>query len=285
MAADTIDITWQDLVLSHEGPYKVARIGGWEETPSPRVDDQSRPNAHGSFDAPIWAGSRTVTVEGYCHDQAERDTLLQGLRATMVPTGDSSGLQDLTVTFAGQTLSARARVLRCGAVLDLYGIGRIGWQIDWWAPDPLRYAATQNGSTGLPSNAGGLSFPLFATTGVLDFGGLSAPGQVSLSNPGTAATWPTFTVTGPLPGGFELVELTTGSRLRWETDVPAGVQVTLDARTGAVSYGGQPGYDGALTVRQWWSVPAGGSRLVQINPLGASDPAAGLQVSWAPAYW
>ena len=54
-------------------------------------------------------------------------------------------------------------------------------------------------------------------------------------------------------------------------------------RTGAafLNFGKQ----GELTARQWWPVPAGGARTVQINPLGAPDPAAQLEAVWAPAYW
>ena len=284
MAADTIDITWGAVTLSHEGPYRISNITGWEEPPDGRTDDTARPNAHGSFDAPIWASSRTVTVDGYCIDPATRSQLLTDLGAALVPTGDV-GTGTLSVTFAGRTLTAKARYMRSSRVLTQWGPGHFGWQAQWWCADPMRYGPPRVASTPTADSPGGLVFPLFDVTSLLGFGAAATTGRVTLTNPGTADTWPTFTVTGPLPGGFELVELATGRRLRWTRDVPDGIQVVLDARAGTVTYGGAPGYDGALTVRQWWSVPAGGSRTVQFNPLGTPNTTALMAVTWSPAYW
>lgn len=288
MAADTIDVTWTDtagsILLSHEGPYMLANLTGWEDSPGPRVDDVPRANAHGSHDSPVWASSRNPVVEGYCYSPEDRNALLASLQSG-VRIGGAAQPGTLAVTFAGRTLSATGRLLRCGTTLKNWGVGHFGFQVEWWCPDPLRYAEAQYGSTALPSDAGGLAFPLFGGTSLLEFGGLSSPGLLVLDNPGTADTWPTFYVTGPLIGGFELVELTTGRRIRWENDVPAGVTVTLTSRTGAVAYDGVPGYDGELTARQWWPIPAGDTRTVQITPLGAPDPAAQLAAVWAPAYW
>lgn len=288
MAADTIDITWTDggaaTLLSHEGPYRVALITGWEDLPAGRVDDQARANAHGSHDAIVYAAARTVTVEGYCFSVEERDALLAGLgaaeRFTARPT---PGV--LEVTLAGRTLHAGARLTRGSKSLRNWGVGHFGWQLEFWCPDPRRYGPVRTGVTALPSDSGGMAFPLFNTSGVIDFGGLAVPGQVTLDNDGTADSWPAFEVTGPLAGGFELIELVTGRRLRWENTVPAGVAVALDSATGAVTYDGAPGYEGELTARDWWPVPADSTRTVQINPLGAPDPAAQLLATWAPAYW
>jgi hypothetical protein len=288
VAADTIDVVWttptSTITLAHEGPYRVADITGWEDSPGGRVDDQARANAHGSHDAPVYATARTVTVEGYCISVEDRATLITALRRA-VKLGGANPPGTLTVTFADRTLTATGRVARASNSLRNWGVGHFGWVGDWWCPDPLRYDTTRTASTALPSDAGGMAFPLFDTSGVLDFGGLSVPGNLTLDNPGDADTWPTLTVTGPMPGGFELVELATGRRLRWESDVPSGVAITLTTKTGAVAYDGVPGYDGQLTARQWWPIPAGETRTVQITPLGAPDPAARLAASWAPAYW
>lgn len=289
MAADTIDVTWTSptgstLLLSHEGPYMVANITGWEESPSPRVDDVARANAHGSHDSPVWAGARNPVVEGYCYSPEDRNTLLAGLQSGIHLGGeDTPGT--ITVTFAGRTLSAAGRVLRCGATLRNWGVGHFGWQVEWWCPDPRRYGPTQTASTSPSIDVGGMAFPLFGASSLLDFGGLSSPGRITLDNPGSADTWPAFVVTGPQPGGIELVELVTGRRIRWERSIPAGVTVALDARTGAVSYDGIDGYDGYLTSRQWWPIPPGSSRTVQLNPLGTPDPTALLEATWSPAHW
>jgi len=290
MAADTIDITWTDpaggtILLSHEGPYRVASITGWEDIPTGRIDEVPRANAHGSHDAPVWASARNPVVEGYCVSDADRNSLLAGLASGGIRPGGDASTGTLTVTFAGRTLSANARLLRAGTTLRNWGVGHFGWQIEWWAADPLRYDTTRTATTAPPTDAGGMVFPLFDSTSLLGFGGLSTPGLLVLDNPGTADTWPVFTVTGPLIGGFELVELTTGRRIRFERDVPDGVPVVLTTKTAAVTYDGVPGYDGELTAADWWPVPAASTRTVQLNPLGTPDPTATLAAAWAPAYW
>src|SRR3954451_13083051 len=105
MGADTIDVVWGDVTLSHEGPYRVADISGWDDLPPSRVDDVGRSNRHGSFDAPVWSAARTVTVEGYCIAPEQRDQLLIDLGRGMVLGGDADPGR-LEVTFSGRTLAA-----------------------------------------------------------------------------------------------------------------------------------------------------------------------------------
>ena len=285
MASTTIDVVWNGLTMSHEGPYKVGRISGWDELPAPRLDEVNRPNAHGAFDAPVWAGAKHVVVEGYCIDQNSRDALLTGLGATFSYGGDVA-LAPLQVTFAGRTLTSQARLLRFGTVLDMYGVGHFKWQAEWFCPDPQRYGPTLTASTGIGGGGTqGLAFPLFDVTGNLEFGALGTPGTVTVTNTGSSPAWPTFKVDGQVTGGFVLAELATGKVLRWDSDVPTGTSVVMNSLTGAVSFAGVAGYDGALTTRQWWPIPAGGSSTVQFSSLGSPNVGALLTVSWATAYW
>ena len=284
MAADTIDITWNGVTLSHEGPYRVADLTGWEDLPGGRIDAVARPNRHGAFDAPIWAEARTVSVDGYCIDPDARDTLLQDLAAAAVYTGDAVA-GTLSVTFAGRTLTASARLARSARSLKYWGVGHFGFAIDWWCPDPFRYGEQATGSTGLPDDSSGLVFPLFDGTSLLTFGAVGSLGRITMTNPGTADCYPQFDVLGPLDTGFELLDVGSGRRLRYEGVIPTGVHVVLDSRTGTASYDGVPGYDGHLTVRQWWTIPAAGSSVVQLSTLGSSDPAVTLSATWKPTYW
>ena len=189
------------------------------------------------------------------------------------------------MTFAGRTLSANARFTRCGTTLTNWGVGHFGWQAEWWCADPLRYGDLVIGTTSPAADTGGLAYPLFGGSSVLAFPGLGSAGTVTLENPGTAPAWPSFVLTGPFASGFEIAEQTTGRRIRWESAVPAGVQVTVDSRTGAVTYGGQPGFEGNLTARGWWSVPPRGSRVAQLNAIGSPNPLSSMAVSCAATYW
>jgi hypothetical protein len=282
--SDVISVSWRTVELTHEGPYRVADITGWEGTPSARVDDVARSNGHGSFDAPAWSGSRSVVVEGYCISPEERSQLLADLGSAMAIEGGEDA-RDLAVAFAGRTLTAQARLVRYGTTLRLWGVGHFGWQAEWWCPDPYRYGTTATLMTGLPEDVGGMEFPL-ADGGNIEFGGvLGTSGRITVANPGSAPVWPTYTATGPLPAGFELVAVESGRRLRWPRAVVAGSQVRIDSRHGAVAIDGSPGYEGYLSMRQWWSVPPGSDVTVQFVGLGTYDAAASLSVEWAPAYW
>jgi hypothetical protein len=281
MGADTIDVAWSGVTLSNEGPYIVEMLTGWEGLPSPRVTDVARPNAHGSFKARIRAASRTVVAEGHCNTQESRDQLLHDLGRSLVFTEDED---DLTITFAGRTLTAHAQVSRYGPTLRDWGVGCFGWQVEWWAPDPFRYGPVSTATAGLPEDTGGMEFPLF-DGGTMDFGTLGSPGQVTLHNTGSAPAWPTFTVEGPVPTGFEIRETTTGARIRWGGSIPSGTVVVLDSGTGAATYDGARGYEGHLVRRQWAPVPAGGSATWAFIGLGAHDPDASLTASIRATYW
>lgn len=283
MGADTIDVVWGDVTLAHEGPYRVADISGWDDLPPSRVDDVARANQHGSFDAPVWSAARTVTVEGYTISPEDRDQLFVDLGRSLTLGGDDDPGQ-LAVTFSGRTLTANARLTRSSRTLKLWGPGHFGWIAEWWAPDSFRYGSTVTGTTGLPEDTGGLIFPLF-DAGFLDFGDLGSPGRITMDNPGTAPAYPVYTVTGPVPSGFELRLVETGQRLRWASAVPTGSVITLDCRTGTASYDDSPGWDGQLTKRQWHTIPRDGTATVQFLGLGSYDAAASLTATWAPTFW
>lgn len=286
MAVDDLTVTWSPPTGGTQiefgwDPYRVGNLTGWDDLPPARLDDNPRPNAHGSFDAPVWSGPRTVTLEGYCIDPADRSMLLTALTASAAIAGDADP-GSLAVTFADRTLTAAARMTRSATTLKNWGVGHFGWAVEWWCPDPLRYGPAAAGSTPPADDPGGLVFPLGSP---LDFGPLATLGRVNLVNPGSAASYPRFTITGPLVGGFELVEVNSGRRIRLERDVPDGSTVVIDARAGSVSYDGQGGYEGYLTARQWWGIPPAGTADLLFTALGAPNPAALLTVEYAPAYW
>jgi hypothetical protein len=222
-----------------------------------------------------------VTLEGYCIDPAGRSTLLTAFTAAAAIAGDAQP-GALSVTFAGRTLTAAARMTRSAMTLKNWGVGHFGWAVEWWCPDPVRYGP---GRVRVDAPGGRPGRARVPPRSPLDFGPLATLGRLTLTNPGSAPSYPRFTVTGPLVGGFELVEVNSGRRLRLERDVPDGSTVVIDAKAGSVSYDGQGGYEGYLTARQWWPIPPMGSAVVLFTALGAPDPSALLTVQYAPAYW
>jgi hypothetical protein len=278
-----ITVEWGGLLFDDDA-YRISNLTGWEGIPPVRINDVERPNAHGSFDTPGWSGARTVVLEGYCISSEARDQLLRDIGTVSVPSGNDSPGR-LKVTFAGRTLSADARVTGYDPTLRNWGVGHFGWQIQWRCADPFRYGVLLEGETKLPSDNGGLAFPLFDGSGNLEFGAVGVPGRVLIGNAGSAPAWPIFYVFGPMPGGFELVDVSTGKRLRWPSTVPDEGVVRLDSRTGTASVGGVPGYDANLTRRQWFPAPPGQNSSVQFVALGAPDPSARLVAQWAATYW
>lgn len=253
-------IEWDQATLLDvpEADFVLEDLRGWEDLPDARTSWAVRPGQHGSFDAPVLAGPRTVFAIGHTIDVDRRDELLHALQRS---TGLTSGAMELRITNAGRTLSAAARLTRFRASQELWPTGVIPWSIEWVCPDPMRYGALQQRYTGLPEQAGGLRFPLFSdgdtTTGVLEFGEGGASGRVLLVNEGTAPAEPVFEVRGPAPSGFTLQEVSTGRRIVSVTNIPAGSALVVNTATGTALLDGVD-RSGQLRVQQWHPVPPGG---------------------------
>jgi hypothetical protein len=204
--------------------------------------------------------------------------------------GEAPEAEPLTIANAGLTLTADARLTRFKPTLGTgWASGHFPWAVEWVCPDPLRYGVPTGFPTAFPTAGGGLRFPLFTngTVGVghLDFGLPGTSGRVTVSNPGTAAAWPQFTVVGPVPDeGFDVVCVETGERLTYATGVSAGSTVVMDSATGRVLLNGDADRSGFLTRADWFSVPPGGTCTVAFLPRGVSS-AAVLTVTLRPAWW
>ncbi|WP_416394227.1 MULTISPECIES: hypothetical protein [unclassified Curtobacterium] len=116
-----------------------------------------------------------------------------------------------------------------------------------------------------------------------NWGTTGITGRVSVTNTGTATTVSTFSVTGGLSGGFELVWVPTGQRIRFERPIDVASAVQINPRTGRVTIDGASDVTGFLTASQWWSVPAGSTGEVQFTPLGTVTGTPTLTARTAPA--
>lgn len=286
-------ISWRGLTIAgtHASRHWFSLIDGWEGVPDVRRDSDARPGAHGRFSGPAWSDERVITVTGGASIPAERDTLLREVQAAMVVAGDG-GEEDLTITLAGRELTVGATLTRFRPDLSRWSSGRFSWAAEWRCPDPLRYGAYVTAPASFPTLVGGLEYDLYtdgagADLGYLDYGEASSTGRATLTNEGTAATWPQFEVAGPIDAsGFEIVTVGTGARLVFEGAVPAGSVLVLDSATGAVLMDGESDRSDLLTWRDWWSVPAGGSVEFAFIRLG-SDVGGTPSVTAAlrPAFW
>ncbi len=93
-----------------------------------------------------------------------------------------------------------------------------------------------------------------------------------------------FDVDGPVVGGFQIVDTTTGRVLEYAGDVATGSTLTIDTAEGSVVLDGSADRSQLLTRRAWFPVPANGGTTVVFLPL-ASHTAATLRATWAPGWW
>jgi hypothetical protein len=284
-------ILWRDLTLygsKDAGRFSFYDWSGWEDLPDARQPNAlARPQAHGLFDSQVFSNERHVIVSGRCQTPAERDAMLLELQASF--NFHAPDELPLTITQAGRTLTAQARLLRFKPVSPDWGAGLIGWAAEWVCSDPIRYGAPVSVTTGFPVLAGGLEFDLFTDgttdTGVLEFGAASATGRILVTNPGNEDAWIQFEIAGPLPAdGFEIVTVGTGARDRFEGGVSVGSTLLIDTATALVVIDGYADRSGLLTVRDLAPIPPGGSAEYEFVPLGAFS-AATLTATITPGVW
>ena len=270
--------------------WVLSTLDGWDDGLPVKGNSTDRPEAHGIFTERAWRGARVPVIAGtvLCPTRAAAAVVKRRLAALLA----DGTFDDLSVADedAG-TLSVSVR-LAMDPQIDWFVPTAVAYEFRFLAPDPLRYGDYVTAPASFPTLVGGLEYDLYtdgagADLGYLDYGEASSTGRATLTNEGTAATWPQFEVAGPIdPSGFEIVTVGTGARLVFEGAVPAGSVLVLDSATGAVLMDGESDRSDLLTWRDWWSVPAGGSVEFAFIRLG-SDVGGTPSVTAAlrPAFW
>lgn len=193
---------------TRDGEWKrLGNLPGWWDRPGIKSRGESRSVGDGSFKTPIEYGNRLITINGrvissnhdYLHQAAGIITSL-GLRGGAKLLVDGHGPAQWAL------VDPRDEVT-CEFETDTY----LRFQIPLEAIDPFKYGEAQSFS-----GAVGAAFDVY--------------------HRGTVPALPVITVTGSLPGGYEL---TLGGRLVSVTRaVTTGVAHTLDMRTGILRVGG-----------------------------------------------
>ena len=260
---------------------------GWFDGPPVKGGKTDRPQSHGSFAERAFRDGRTVTITGSVH--APSRALASTAQMTLTALLAEGTLDAFTVDDPDQGVMSAQVQIEGQPLVDWGGALDIDYQLSFYAPDPLRYGAPASVSTGFPQLAGGLEYDLYTDgttdTGFLEYGATSATGRLLVTNPGNEDAWPQFEITGPLPEqGLEIVRVGSGERLRYEGGVSTGSRLVLDSASGVVVIDGYADRGGLLTVRDWMSVPAGGSAEFEFVNLGASSGAT-LTATISPGYW
>lgn len=224
---------------------------GFWSSPGPKAELTARLNQHGSYRPPGYKQSRTISLKGraFARDwevlrQAEADVL--GLLSDPQTPGDLTCHSELGALTCQVYLDDE---ILCTPYANLTEPA-VEFSLQLVAPDPRKYAVeTQVMSTGLAQDAGdGLDFAqvgtfpddqdgLFFGFGDTDglFFGTNISGFMTLTNRGTAPTFPIYTLHGPLTSPA----LTAGSyTIRYNANLAAGEFVVIDPLAPSVLLGG-----------------------------------------------
>lgn len=261
--------------------WRYTRFDGWGMGAGVDTQFAPRPGRHGTFDAPVYRRERVITIEGTIVAGSRGDavraeqqlaaTLADGTVGTLSVDDPDLGIQSAQVRLSAAPQSDGSNK----------GVGIIRWSLQFTAPDWRKYAETQSVTTGLAGGVGGLA-PDFGGA-LFDSGSLGSPGTMTVTNDGTAATEPRFTVTAPMAAGFVLSRQETGEQLVYPQPVTS--DVVVDCGEGTVTSGGQD-RTGLLTVDEFFSIGRGETATFQFATLGGETAASPCRARCdsSPAY-
>jgi hypothetical protein len=149
-----LTVNVEGLVFSGmRGPFAIGPDGfdGWDDGVEVRVNDSARPQAHFSYDLPVFAGSRIVNITGYALAQsvAELDQLSDRLTG-LLAYGQSGRI---SVTKNGRTLWADCRLAAQTKFTERHGQPTGDYQVQLWCADGRKFGEStdfvvSNGSPG-----------------------------------------------------------------------------------------------------------------------------------------
>lgn len=275
------EIEWRDTLWGNEnGGVGLTDFTGWLDY-NLRGSNLERPGRHGSLPGQTYAEERVIELELTSID--DNPATLAALRRMTVP--DEEPVEEPLAIWVGteQPQLVMAKLKRRAIPTDhAWSVGHHRATLQFVASDPKRYAVTESTSptVGLPSpGIGGLTFPL---TFPLTFGTPGTPGSTTVTNVGEAATWPVYTLTGPITGPI----ITTGdAKLRFANDfeLALGQTIVIDSDSRSVLLDGVARPD-VLVQREWAYLPPETPVVVAFTGQGTYDPAAGLVVTFRAAW-
>ncbi|MYV77799.1 hypothetical protein GT352_28280 [Streptomyces sp. SID1046] len=243
-------------------------VKGWS-SPGVRAEFATRQADHGAWASPGYLNARPISIEGLiaAPSTAARDAAVEQLYAAVALTD--------TVLVIEETIPKQAIVRRSGEVLvELVNPYSVTYSVAVTAADPRRYSTVlQSQSTGLPSVSGGITFPI---TFPITFTTTSTGGAFTLSNAGTIATRPVFTMTGPATMPVITATRPDGAifQLAYSQSLGAGDTLVIDTAAHSVILNGAVSRRPFLSAQPSWPEILPGSTLAVRWNASAYDPAA-----------
>lgn len=285
-------ISSTDTIMLRSAPdvdgwvYNNDTLDAWYALPSPDPKLSKRPNAHGAYGlGQVFTKEARPIVNGQYYGASSADALAQRNRLNAL----FSDGKPVTMRVTDELGATTRQVWLIEASTSFrYDFSHFPFDLAFIAPDPRRYGATVTDTEGMPSAGSGLVWNLgTAGSGLyFDWGSAGVLGQVQYTNTGTAATLPRIDVggAGAFAAGFRVTEVETGRELTFERSTNTGDVISFDSRTqrATIANGGGD-VTGALSSREWFSIPAGATRRYQITPLGSVTGTPTITLYAAPA--
>jgi hypothetical protein len=278
--------------------WAITKLTGWRDSPGIRADLEARPAQAGMFDGPGYASGRVVVIEGsmaaqrtgllsWATMQAALQNEQERIQALLLDGSDDT----LTVTANGRTLQSRVRLSDQITCDPVGGQAGYSWSVQLTAPDPVRYGSVeQDADTPIYTDpSGGLEFPLAFP---LSFGPPGTGGWMVLDNPGTAPTWPVFTISGPtagLPQKQPVLIAPDGGRLAYLDALAAGEYLEIDTHPHRkrVLAQGTASRRNRMSAADFGSfaVPPGGQLRVFFSTVDYPNPTSRAAATWRAGWW
>jgi hypothetical protein len=277
----SMQVQWRDALIGDpDGRIRLTEVRGWLESPDMRVGDVDRPGRHGMFAGELRTTGRIIEVDWRIVDDDEALAQMRG-----IGTPSENPAEEPLALWVGtdEVQMVQARCHRWSIPTTVNWTTRVyEGSLMFKATDPRRYSINlSTASTGLPAPAAsGLAFPLAFP---LDFGAGTSGGEIMATNQGAAATWPVFTVTGPVTGPV-ITNLNTGQRLQFAGDftVAAGQELVIDTDARTALIGGVTRRNELITA-QWFPINADSSARIGFTA-SSYDASAQLQIQWRSAW-
>lgn len=269
--------------------WGVKQTTGWYDHPSMRLFNSPLPRNSGLFRSTSYKGGRTIVIDGWI--TAPTMVARENARVALQGMPFQGGELPLSVTDVLGTLTCAVELVDCKAAPD--GPFAVDWQLTLQARDPRKYGTSTSSTTTPASTSGGLDWSTggglnWSMGGGLNWGTSSSSGQVNLANPGTAESWPVFTLQA---NGGSIVNPTitdsvTGNQIGFSLTMSGGdiLVITTNPISRSVLLNNTDRFS-STTSAQWWSVPPGTT--TDLVSLGATSyvGAPTLTAAVAPAYW
>lgn len=240
MAIENITLDGQKLSGNDQyGEWTTSTLDGWWSSPEPKGEQVARENADGDFDLPVHYEARYITIGGSLRAKGHEQQHAAMNRFTAL-VRKKARVQVLGHGAAQWVDVVRASGFKMEPLTDTYA----QWQVRLKANDSYKYGDINR-----------FSVPAGATE--------------KLFHRGNSDAWPSFTVTGNMPG----YTLNVGGKAFTVTRALTSGSHVVDFRDGRLRVNGTA-VSGGVTTANLTPIPPGSGANFQLQPVSGSGSAA-----------